>query len=320
MKSRYKKKRRWYIFDHFQSQMAPLDVSVVIPTYNRASCILRAVQSVLNQNDVSFELIIIDDGSTDQTQELIAPFLNSDPRIQYFFKSNEGPSSARNLGIKKSKAPFIAFLDSDDEWLPGKLKNQIDFLNHQRDLLICQTDEIWIRNGKRVNPMKKHKKFGGDIFEKCLPLSIVSPSCVMMRKEFFDQIGLFDESLPACEDYDLWLRASARFPIGFIEKNFVIKYGGHSDQRSREFLVMDRFRIQALVKLLESGISSESKRQSVVSELSKKCEIVQNGSLKRGKIEEAEYYRVIARRFEEPTKPASPAGGQSDTKCHPRML
>lgn len=273
------------------------EVSIIIPTYNRAAYIPRAIHSVLNQLEVSFGLIVVDDGSIDQTKQVVNELFYNEPRLKYINQKNRGPSSARNLGIKNSKATFIAFLDSDDEWLPRKLKTQLDFFQMNPDLLICQTEEIWIRNGKRVNSMNKHKKFGGFIFEKCLPLSIVSPSCVMMRREFFDQVGLFDESLPACEDYDLWLRTSARFPIGLIEKFLVIKYGGHVDQRSREFPAMDQFRIKALTKVLESEFLSEDQRKLTISELSKKCRIVQNGSLKRGKIEEAEYYGVIASRF-----------------------
>ena len=195
-----------------------MEVSIIIPTFNREGCLFRAISSVLAQEGVSFELIVVDDGSTDGTKVLIEKMVLENPAIRYFFQSNQGPSAARNLGIKKAQAPLIAFLDSDDEWRPGKLKAQLDFFRENPDVLICQTEEIWIRSGVRVNPMDKHKKSGGYIFEKCLRLSIVSPSCVMMRREFFDEVGFFDETFPACEDYDLWLRASARFPIGLIPR------------------------------------------------------------------------------------------------------
>ncbi len=266
--------------------MEILDVSVIIPTYNRISYLPRAIRSVLNQSQVSFELIVVDDGSTDGTREFIDRMIKEDFRIKYFYQKNQGPSAARNLGIQSSSASFIAFLDSDDEWLAKKLKAQIDFFKLHSDYLICQTEEIWIRNGKRVNPMNKHKKLSGSIFAESLPLSIVSPSCVMMRREFFDHVGLFNELLPACEDYDLWLRASARFPVGLVKQFSVIRYGGHEDQRSRQFPVMDQFRIQSLVKLIESGILSEDQRKLATLELSRKCKIVQNGALKRGKINE----------------------------------
>ena len=299
-----------------------IQVSVVIPTHNRAHTLKRALDSVLAQRGVSFEVIVVDDGSTDETRELIASSPHLLPRegakVKYFYQPNRGPAAARNLGIVRTSAQFIAFLDSDDEWLPGKLAAQLQFFEENPDYLICQTEEIWIRNGKRVNPMKKHKKFGGWIFEKCLPLCIVSPSAVMMRREFFDRIGLFDESFPACEDYELWLRASAQIPIGLIEKPFLIKYGGHlpaarlppacrppagragtgrdgqgqagADQRSQQFPVMDEFRIRALHKLIESGVLSPTQWEAVFNELRHKCQIVSRGAQKRGKTGEAQYY------------------------------
>ena len=266
--------------------------------------------------------------------------------VRYFCQSNQGPSAARNFGIKYAHAPYIAFLDSDDEWLPGKLKAQLEFFDRNPDYLICQTDEIWVRRGRRVNPMKKHKKFGGFIFEKCLPLSIVSPSCVMVRREFFvpppvcrpkgpisafggetgggiDQVGLFDESLPACEDYDLWLRASARFPIGFIERPYVIKYGGHEDQRSRQFPVMDQFRIKALIKLLDSGKLTSDQKELVTQEIVKKAAIISRGALKRGKVKEARYYEDLIERVNSTVIArtqhfAKVLGTKQSTGCHPR--
>ncbi|MBI1977680.1 MAG: glycosyltransferase family 2 protein [Candidatus Omnitrophica bacterium] len=275
-----------------------MQISTIIPTYNRARVLSRAIQSVLMQTGPALEVLVVDDGSTDETGLLVPRITQGDSRVRYFREANQGPSAARNLGVREAHGGFIAFLDSDDEWLPGKLKAQIEFFDVHPEHLICQTEEIWIRNGKRVNPRKKHKKYGGLIFEQCLPLSIVSPSCVMMRKTFFDQVGLFDESLPACEDYDLWLRASARFPIGLIEKPYVIKYGGASDQRSREFPVIDRFRIQALLKLLNSGVLSGEQKELTTRELIRKCAIVSQGGRKRGKIEEVRYYEELIKEYE----------------------
>ena len=285
------------ILSHVSSLfLKAMQVSVIIPTFNRAQTIRRTLESVLNQKGISLELLVVDDGSTDGTRALIENLSQGKTKIQYFFQSNQGPSAARNLGIQNAKAPFIAFLDSDDEWLPGKLAAQLEFFERNPDYLICQTEEIWIRNGKRVNSMKKHKKFGGFIFEQCLPLSIVSPSCVMMRREFFDQVGFFDETLPACEDYDLWIRTSARFPIGLIEKPYVVKYGGHQDQRSHQFPVMDQFRIRALLKLFESDGLNSVQKELVASELARKCTIVSQGALKRGKTEEAAFYEDLIKR------------------------
>mgnify|MGYP001615803829 CR=1 FL=1 len=260
-----------------------MQVSVIIPTFNRAQTIRRSIESVLAQDGVSFEILVVDDGSTDETRALVQNLASENSCLRYLFQPNRGPSAARNRGISSTWRKFIAFLDSDDEWLPWKLKAQLEFFKQNPDYLICQTEEIWVRNGVRVNPMKKHKKYGGFIFERCLQRSIVSPSAVMMRREFFDRVGFFDESLPACEDYDLWLRASARFPIGLIEKPYVVKYGGHADQRSREFPVMDQFRIRALLKLIESNQLTPAERGAAVWEFVRKCEIVRRGAEKRGK-------------------------------------
>ena len=285
-------------------------ISVIIPTYNRASVLPRAINSVLAQKGVEFELIIVDDGSTDDTERVIRGTRSSflvprksfnesqipSSELRVFRQENKGPSAARNLGIQHAKGEWIAFLDSDDEWKPGKLKAQLEFFWGNPDYLLCQTEEIWIRNGNRVNPMKKHKKYGGWIFEKCLPLCVVSPSAVMMHRKLFDEIGLFDESLPACEDYDLWLRIAAKHPIGFIKKPYILKYGGHADQRSREFPAMDGFRIRSLVKILKEGILTPEQATATRKTLEGKAKIYIEGALKRGKKEEAEEIEKLTRR------------------------
>jgi len=287
-------------------------ISVIIPTYNRASVLPRAIDSVLAQKGVAFELIIVDDGSTDNTRATVnaqrstkehliqnASFSHPEERCALRVvrcAQNKGPSAARNLGIQHAKGKWIAFLDSDDEWKPGKLKTQLSFFMENPDYLICQTEEIWIRNGIRVNPMKKHRKFGGMIFEKCLPLCVVSPSAVMMHRKLFDEVGLFDESLPACEDYDLWLRIAAKHPIGLIEKPYLLKYGGHADQRSREFPAMDRFRIRSLAKILSQNILSPEQAAAARKMLAEKSAIFIQGALKRGNQKEAEEITSLTQR------------------------
>lgn len=282
-------------------------ISVIIPTYNRAAVLPRAVDSVLAQKGAEFELIIVDDGSTDGAECALRGTRPShlvprkvfnesrvpSPELRVFHQENRGPSSARNLGIREAKGEWITFLDSDDEWLPGKLKAQLKFFAENPGYLICQTEEIWIRNGKRVNPMKKHQKYGGRIFEKCLPLCVVSPSAVMMHRKLFDEVGVFDESLPACEDYDLWLRIACRHPVGLIEKPYLLKYGGHADQRSREFPAMDRFRIQSLAKILSQKILTPEQASTARNTLKEKSQIFIQGALKRGKDKEAQEIRKI---------------------------
>jgi glycosyltransferase involved in cell wall biosynthesis len=284
-------------------------VTVIIPTFNRAHLISRALQSVLLQTGCDLDIVVVDDGSTDDTKSVVDEVAQG-PRsipIRYLTQPNRGPAAARNLGIRESDSPFVAFLDSDDEWREGKLANQLDFFSSHADHLICQTQEIWIRNGRRVNPMKKHQMCGGFIFDKCLPLSIISPSCVVMRRSFFDQVGLFDETLPACEDYDLWLRASAKLSIGLIEQPFVVRYGGHADQRSQQFKVMDQFRVKSLLKLLDSGILDPDQRKLTLKELVFKCGIIAEGARKRGRDEVAQMHeRVINEATLEMKNPATP--------------
>jgi GT2 family glycosyltransferase len=166
--------------------------------------------------------------------------------------------------------------------------------------MICQTEEIWIRRGVRVNPKRRHRKPSGWIFEASLGLCLVSPSAVMMRRELFDAVGLFDEELPACEDYDLWLRVSARYPIHLIEDPLVVKRGGHPDQLSRQHS-LDRYRIQSLGKILRSGSLSPEQSRSATTKLREKCAIYAAGCHKRGKVREAEAFEALAERYRRPT-------------------
>jgi glycosyltransferase involved in cell wall biosynthesis len=263
-------------------------VGVIIPTFNRGRKVARAVSSVLFQTFIDHEIIVVDDGSTDNTQAVLAPL---QPRVKVIaHQENLGVSAARNTGIRSTAAPLIAFLDSDDYWLPEKLAVQVDFFKEHLEAVACQTEERWIRRGLRANPKKKHSKPSGDIFEPSLKLCLVSPSSAMVRQSLLEEVGLFDETLPVCEDYDLWLRISCRHPIHLIEQTLVVKEGGSSDQLSRNFKGMDRYRIRAMLKLIERGQLNERQLPLVMKELAEKCAIYAKGCLKRGKQEEAEYY------------------------------
>lgn len=262
-------------------------VSVIIPTYNRIPLLLEAVDSVLKQTFVDFELIVVDDGSSDGTEKALNSYRD---RLVYHFQNNQGVSAARNQGIQMTRGKWIALLDSDDLWLPEKLETQIRFLSQNPEALICQTEEVWIRNGRRLNPLKKHQKVSGDIFVSSLRLCLVSPSAVIIKKDLFERVGCFDEELPACEDYDLWLRISAQFPVYLIDQPLVVKRGGHPDQLSRSIPSLDRFRIQALIKILNSGQLTDSQYNLAYKELETKCRIYGQGCLKRGRIEEGNRY------------------------------
>ena len=263
-------------------------VNVIIPTFNRAEKVVRAISSVLSQTCTDFEIIVVDDGSTDETEHAVGQF--GEHIIYIPHPSNLGVSAARNTGVKRSGAPLIAFLDSDDHWFPEKLAVQVNFFNDHTEAVACQTEELWIRNGRRVNPMKKHLKPSGDIFEPSLKLCLVSPSAVMLKRSLLDEVGLFDEDLPVCEDYDLWLRIACRYHIHLIKKALVVKEGGDPDQLSAGHKGMDRFRVKALVKLIKNGTLNERQLKATLEELYLKCRIYGNGCLKRGKMEEGKYF------------------------------
>jgi glycosyltransferase involved in cell wall biosynthesis len=270
-------------------------VSVIIPTFNRGWVLKEAIDSVLSQEFKDFELIVVDDGSTDDTGRILASY---GQRLTVLRQPNRGVSAARNLGIGAAAGRLITFLDSDDLWLPRKLSAQVDFFNSKPEAMINQTEEIWIRNGVRVNPKTRHHKFAGMIFERSLELCLVSPSAVMMRRTLFEAVGLFDENLPACEDYDLWLRISCRVPVHLIETPLIIKRGGHADQLSKA-PGLDKFRIQSLENIIEGGRLHEDSYRAAVRAITGKCAIYAGGCRKRGKEREARFYEKLADRYRE---------------------
>jgi GT2 family glycosyltransferase len=270
-------------------------VSVVIPTFNRRVFVREAVASACAQRGADFEVVVVDDGSTDGTAAALEEECGTDIRL--LSTANRGVSGARNLGVAASRGELIAFLDSDDLWLPGKLAAQTAFFAAHPEADICQTEEIWIRDGVRVNPCAHHRKPSGDIFEPSLRLCLVSPSAVMLRRKLFERVGGFNERLPVCEDYDLWLRIARDTSVWLIDQALIIKRGGHADQLSRRFWGMDRFRVAALTRLLEQGKLTPGQRQATLSALTDKCAILAKGAARRGRHAEAEAYRLLPDRF-----------------------
>jgi glycosyltransferase involved in cell wall biosynthesis len=270
-------------------------VSVVIPAFNRWRLLAEAIDSVLAQSYRDFELIVVDDGSSDATASELAKLAS---RLQFFVTERRGVSAARNLGVSQSRGHYIAFLDSDDLWLNSKLERQTRFMDEHPEFHICQTDEIWIRNGVRVNPRAVHQKPSGDIFSSSLELCLVSPSAVMMTKALFDRTGGFDEAFPVCEDYDLWLRISAQHQVPLIPDRLTIKRGGHADQLSRSIWGMDRYRILALQKVLRSDLD-RSQEAAVLKMLRHKVAIVAAGARKRGREQEAQNLEAIVTELEQ---------------------
>ncbi len=245
-------------------------VSVILPSYNRSQSVGLAVESVLKQSFRDFELCVVDDGS-----------------------ENAGVSHARNCGIRSTDSEWIAFLDSDDVWHPQKLEKQIDATSERPEHLLHFTDEIWNRNGKRINPKLRHQKREGWIFQPSLELCLMAPSTVMLKRELLEQCGLFDEELPVCEDYDLWLRITAHHQVSFLNEALMTRSGGHADQLSRKYWGMDRFRVQSLKKILANVPLRKEDEMATRRVLKKKCEILLNGFRKRGKTEEISYYESL---------------------------
>lgn len=272
-------------------------VAVIIPTFNRRHCLGRALDSVFAQTLAPTEVCVIDDGSRDGTEALVR---RNFPSVRYLYQANRGVSAARNAGIAATGSEWLAFLDSDDEWLPQKLERQFALLDSAKgkpDHPLIHCDEIWIRNGVRVNPMVKHEKAGGRLFNRCLPLCVISPSATLLQRSLLDEVGLFDESLPACEDYDLWLRICSRFPVLYVNEPLLRKYGGHADQLSRRYWGMDRFRVRALDKLLSSAVLDTEQRRAARAMLLNKSEILINGAGKRDNRDLAEACQALLNKY-----------------------
>ena len=248
-------------------------VDVVIPSYNRELFLQRAILSVRNQSYKNWNLFIVDDGSTDGTSK---QFYGEKTQILKL-KENKGVSHARNQGIQLGQAEWIAFLDSDDEWLAQKLEKQIEYAieNPQYPLIHC--NETWFKEGKIFNQKKKHKKQGGRIFLSSVKLCCISPSAVLMKRHLFKETGLFREDFPVCEDYEFWLRLTSRYDVGFLDEPLLIKYGGHKDQLSKKYFAMDYWRVKALQAYLMDKSLSQKERQEVKQTLLNKSEVLLKG-------------------------------------------
>jgi len=256
------------------------NISVVIPTFNRRQTIGRSIDSVLNQTLFPSEIIVVDDGSTDGTSDYIQ---SNFPSIKLLSQPNKGVSAARNMGIKSADANWIALLDSDDEWFSQKLEKQVLALSQNPDVKFCHTEEIWFRNGVHVNQMKKHQKYGGHIFGKCLDICRISPSSVLFHQSLLDDVGYFDKDLKVCEDYDLWLRITAKYPVLYIDEPLLKKYGGHEDQLSKVKDGIESHRIKVLEKLIMQKFTSGQKNV-MLKMLIEKLTIFSIGAQNRGKI------------------------------------
>lgn len=272
-------------------------VSVIIPTYNRRQFVCDAIDSVLNQTYKDYEILVVDDASADETYEFLKEKYK-DKIILIRNKENRGVSFSRNIGMKNSKGEYICFLDSDDIWKKNKLAQQIEFFKNHPDSVVNQTEEIWLKDGKFKNQKKKHAKPNGECFTKILSICLVCASAVIIKREIFNEVGLFDESLEVCEDFELWLRIGAKYPIHLLPEALTIKRSGHSDQLSAKFWGMDRFRVIGLEKISKNQLLTTEMKQAVFKELIKKYKILKNGSLKRSKKKDADLYSSKLQDFE----------------------
>ncbi|MDD3814474.1 MAG: glycosyltransferase family A protein [Desulfocapsaceae bacterium] len=275
-------------------------ISVIIPTYNREKFLGRAIRSVLRQTIACSEILVIDDGSTDQTAALVSSLREySAIPIHFFYQENMGPAAARNLGILRAQSELVAFLDSDDHWRKDKLAEQQKAMEESPSYLISHTREQWLRGGVHLNQKKKHLPHHGDIFNHCLQLCTVGMSTVMVRKELFAAIGLFSPMFPCCEDYDFWLRASCRYPFLLVDKQLTIKEGGREDQVSYQYRIgMDKLRIHSIMRLLESVKLNQEQHYIALRELQQKCLIYSHGCIKHGKVDEGAVYLDIYKKYQ----------------------
>jgi glycosyltransferase involved in cell wall biosynthesis len=270
---------------------ADILVSVIIPTRDRGERVARAVSSVLGQTHRALDVIVVDDGSTDDTRERLAAL--ADPRLRVLgHERSRGVSAARNTGLAAAGGRYLALLDSDDTWLPTKIERLLAFAR-AGGYVICQNQEIWLRGGRRVNPGHGYEKLDGFFFEQALARCLVSPSSVLFTRELLDTVGGFDETLPACEDYDLWLRTLVRYPVGLLNEWLTVRHGGRPDQLSASIVGLDLFRIRAMLKLLGQPGLSAWHRDCILRELGRKTAVYRRGCLKNGLPEEAERIRVL---------------------------
>lgn len=265
-------------------------VSVVIPTLDRRELAAEAVASVLGQTCRDLELVVVDDGSRDGTgAHLAARF--SDRRLRVVRQETRGASAARNRGVRETDGRWLAFLDSDDLWRPEKLACQLAALEARPECPACYTEEVWYRHGRWANPRKIHAKPSGWIFSRCLALCLISPSSILLRRDVFDALGGFDESLPACEDYDLWLRLTSRHPVHLVPERLIVKRNGHPGQLSQAHWGLDRFRVRALWKVvLDETLPWDLRRQALAA-AAEKSAVVAAGAAKRGAEVRAHVFR-----------------------------
>lgn len=254
---------------------ADTTVSVVIPVYNRIDSLKSAIESVFCQTRPADEIIVVDDGSDMDIQSAIAAYLGRVKLVCH--DQNLGVSAARNTGVLAATGELIAFLDSDDVWMPFKLKLQSEFMIEQQ-VLVSHTDEFWWKNGTFVNQGKNHTKYGGDIFCDILDICRLSPSSAMIHRSVFDTVGGFNPHLKACEDYDLWIRLALQYDVGYLDVPSIVKRAFLDDHLSANISHLESLRLMALGQLLtHKNRFTYQQLKCAYIELDRKFNIVING-------------------------------------------
>jgi len=245
-------------------------VSVIMPTYNRAEFIGKAIDSVLAQDYKHLELIIIDDGSTDDTKEIVESYLSD--KILYYYQDNSGQSVARNNGINHANGKYIAFLDSDNIYNPGKISTQVAFLNENSEYQVIYGDDEFIDENGNTFSTKNMQRYSGFIYDKLLINNIISHNTVMARKYCFEEMGGFNEFLSVADDYELWLRFSTRYRFYYMPVLFV-KY-----------------------RVMENQISTDKEKRFESNEIIIRRSMEQNSELVNKKLEKYAMCRFYTRR------------------------
>lgn len=275
------------------------NVSVIIPVYNRSELLKEAVQSVLDQTYRDFELIVVDDGSDSEEMALTTDICERAGARLIRLTHFGCPGRARNRGVEQASGRWIAFLDSDDIWCPEKLQKQVDYLNENKGCALVHTREVWKREGRIVSQRKQRHNRCGDIYEDALVKCIIGPSTVMIDRSVYDLLGGFNDHIEIAEDYEFWLRFTAKYKCGYLEYPLVIKRAGTWDQLSEKYGQIEIFRIRALRIFLDYNDLSETQRELAIFEYVRKCLIFANGCDKRGRKVEASFWEKEASFWEE---------------------
>jgi glycosyltransferase involved in cell wall biosynthesis len=258
--------------------------------------LVEAVASVLGQSHSPYELIVVDDGSSDGTQAWLA----ARDDLRAIHQAHTGmPGQVRNRGIEEASGELIAFLDSDDLWRPGKLEHQLAAVGAGGPP-VQHTRELWLRDGVEVSQSRQRHSRVGDLFAESLRKCVIGPSTVLLPRTVLQATGRFREDLEVAEDYELWLRITARYRVGFLDEPLAIKRAGHGDQLSERHGHIELFRLTALQDLLAGGWQlGPAQRVAAYQELARKCRIYAAGCAKRQRSDEASAYYALADRYTE---------------------